>query len=365
MFVLIKHLIAMNFKALKYFTALSAVAFGIVSLTSYGWLTFAAPLYAFFVVPIAELLLGADGKNMSEAEEELRKNDRFYDWVIYSIVPIQWGLLVLFLFSMQEQLTPLEICGRVLSMGISCGAFGINVAHELGHRVNKTEQFLAKSLLLTSLYMHFFIEHNRGHHKNVSTDEDPASSRYGESLYAFVPRSMIMGYLSAWKIELKELKKKKQSFWSIHNEMLMYFFLQSAMLLAVYLIFNLNTMLYFWAAATIGAISLEIVNYIEHYGLRRKKTGDNSYERTLPIHSWNSSHVMGRLMLFELSRHSDHHYKASRPYQVLKHYDEAPQMPTGYPGMMVLATIPPLWFYIMHKRIAKLKANNQNGLALA
>lgn len=353
----------MNLKALKYLATLTAAVAGIISLTSHGWLTFLAPLYGFFVIPLAELFVKPDAKNMSDMEEELVKNDRIYDFIIYSIVPLQWGLLVLFLFSMTEPgLKTYEIVGRIISFGIGCGAYGINVAHELGHRVNKFEQFLSKSLLLTSLYMHFFIEHNRGHHKNVSTDEDPASSRYGETLYAFVPRSMIMGFISAWKIENKQLKKEGRGFWSIHNEMIQYQLVQGALLGTIALFFGWKIMLYFMVAAFIGATSLEIVNYIEHYGLRRKKTGENSYERTLPIHSWNSNHVVGRLMLFELSRHSDHHYKASRKYQVLKNFEEAPQMPTGYPGMMILATIPPLWFYVMHKRIAELK---RQSLALA
>jgi len=356
----------MKLRALKYLTVFTAVATGLISITQHGWLTFATPLYAFFLVPLFELFVPVDEKNLSAAEEEMIKNDPVYDFLVYAIVPLQWSMIILFLFTIQDPtLTALEIIGRTLSLGVGCGALGINVAHELGHRVNKSEQLMAKILLLSSLYMHFFIEHNRGHHKNVSTDEDPASSRYGESLYAFIPRSMIMGYLSAWKIEAKQMRKEGRSVLSIHNEMIQYQFIQAGLLVAIFLIFGLMPMLYFWIAATIGAISLEIVNYIEHYGLRRKKTGENSYERTMPIHSWNSSHVLGRLMLFELSRHSDHHYKASRKYQVLKHYEEAPQMPTGYPGMMLLSTIPPLWFYVMHKRIDKLKAEGKEGLALA
>ncbi len=356
----------MKLRALKYLTVFTAVATGLISITQHGWLTFATPLYAFFLVPLFELFVPVDEKNLSAAEEEMIKNDPIYDFLVYAIVPLQWSMIILYLFTIQDPtLTTLEIVGRTLSLGVGCGALGINVAHELGHRVNKSEQLMAKILLLSSLYMHFFIEHNRGHHKNVSTDEDPASSRYGESLYAFIPRSMIMGYISAWKIEAKQMRKEGRSVLSIHNEMIQYQLIQASLLIAIFLIFGLMPMLYFWIAATIGAISLEIVNYIEHYGLRRKKTGENSYERTMPIHSWNSSHVVGRLMLFELSRHSDHHYKASRKYQVLKHYEEAPQMPTGYPGMMLLSTIPPLWFYIMHKRIAKLKAEGKEGLALA
>ena len=356
----------MKLRALKYLTVFTAVATGLISITQHGWLTFATPLYAFFLVPLFELFVPVDEKNLSAAEEEMIKNDPIYDFLVYAIVPLQWGMIILYLFTIQDPtLTTIEIIGRTLSLGVGCGALGINVAHELGHRVNKSEQLMAKILLLSSLYMHFFIEHNRGHHKNVSTDEDPASSRYGESLYEFIPRSMIMGYLSAWKIEARQMRKEGHNVLSIHNEMIQYQLIQAGLLIAIFLIFGLMPMLYFWIAATIGAVSLEIVNYIEHYGLRRKKTGENSYERTMPIHSWNSSHVLGRLMLFELSRHSDHHYKASRKYQVLKHYEEAPQMPTGYPGMMLLSTIPPLWFYVMHKRIAKLKAEGKEGLALA
>jgi alkane 1-monooxygenase len=356
----------MKLRALKYLTVFTAVATGLISITQHGWLTFATPLYAFFLVPLFELFVPVDEKNLSAAEEEMIKNDPIYDFLVYAIVPLQWGMIILYLFTIQDTtLTTIEIIGRTLSLGVGCGALGINVAHELGHRVNKSEQLMAKILLLSSLYMHFFIEHNRGHHKNVSTDEDPASSRYGESLYEFIPRSMIMGYLSAWKIEARQMRKEGHNVLSIHNEMIQYQLIQAGLLVAIFLIFGLMPMFYFWIAATIGAISLEIVNYIEHYGLRRKKTGENSYERTMPIHSWNSSHVLGRLMLFELSRHSDHHYKASRKYQVLKHYEEAPQMPTGYPGMMLLSTIPPLWFYVMHKRIAKLKAEGKEGLALA
>jgi alkane 1-monooxygenase len=175
----------MKLRALKYLTVFTAVATGLISITQHGWLTFATPLYAFFLVPLFELFVPVDEKNLSAAEEEMIKNDPVYDFLVYAIVPLQWSMIILFLFTIQDPtLTALEIIGRTLSLGVGCGALGINVAHELGHRVNKSEQLMAKILLLSSLYMHFFIEHNRGHHKNVSTDEDPASSRYGESLYS-------------------------------------------------------------------------------------------------------------------------------------------------------------------------------------
>jgi alkane 1-monooxygenase len=198
--------------------------------------------------------------------------------------------------------------------------------------------------------MHFFIEHNRGHHKNVSTDEDPASSRYGETVYSFYFRTISGSWLSAWHLEAERLKKANQGFWTWHNEMLRFQIIQIAFVAAIYAVFGTQTMLFFLASAAIGCLLLETVNYIEHYGLRRQKNG-NRYERTLPIHSWNSNHPIGRLVLLELSRHSDHHYIANRKYQLLRHFDDSPQMPTGYPGMMLLALCPPLWFRVMHKKI--------------
>jgi alkane 1-monooxygenase len=210
--------------------------------------------------------------------------------------------------------------------------------------------------------MHFFIEHNRGHHKHVSTDLDPASSRYGETVYAFYGRTIFGSYRSAWQLEAERLKKKQLPFWSLKNEMLNFQLIQLILILLIGLVFGLTTLLFFIVGAFIGILLLETVNYIEHYGLRRKQKGE-SYERTMPIHSWNSNHPLGRLILLELSRHSDHHYMASRKYQILRHFDESPQMPTGYPGMLLLSLVPPLWFKVMHKRIEQHK-QTQLGVEL-
>jgi alkane 1-monooxygenase len=284
--------------------------------------------------------------------------------VLYSLVPIQYGIMIFFLITIHNEALPLYVkIGVTTAFGMTCGILGINAAHELGHRNTWYEQLMSKMLLLTTLYMHFFIEHNRGHHKNVSTDEDPASSRYGETVYAFYFRSIWQGWMSAWHLEAEKLKKNNQSFWSWHNEMLRFQIIQISWLIIIGWVFGGETLLFFVAAATIGFLLLETVNYIEHYGLRRKKKG-NAYERTLPIHSWNSNHPIGRLVLLELSRHSDHHYIASRKYQTLRHFDESPQMPTGYPGMMILSLMSPLWFSVMHKQIEKYR-KTQEGVSLA
>jgi alkane 1-monooxygenase len=273
---------------------------------------------------------------------------------LYATAPLHYAFLVYFLFSLQQPgLGITEYAGRILSMGLLCGVFGINVAHELGHRASKSEQALAKIMLLSSQYMHFFIEHNKGHHKKVATKDDPASARVNESLFVFYFRTIIFSYLSAWKIEGKELKKRGKPFFSYHNQMILFLLVQIAFVAIIFFVFGWLVTLCYLAAAGFGIGLLEAVNYIEHYGLSRKETEPGKYERAMPEHSWNSDHVIGRIALFELSRHSDHHYLASRKYQVLKHHDDSPQMPTGYPGMIILAHMPPVFFRIMKKQMRK------------
>jgi alkane 1-monooxygenase len=248
----------------------------------------------------------------------------------------------------------IEKIGIISAFGISCGILGINLAHELGHRLTKYEQNLSKLLLLSSQYLHFFIEHNRGHHKHVSTDEDSASAMLGENIYSFYFRTIIGSYLSAWKIENESLKRKNLSIYSWHNQMIRFQVYQLILSISIIAIFGFEVWFYYLCSTMIGIILLETVNYIQHYGLRRKKI-EEEYERVNPMHSWNSDYPLGRIFLFELSRHSDHHHIATRKFQVLRTIDSSPQMPTGYPGMMILALIPPIWFLVMDKRIQALK----------
>ncbi|MCB9256208.1 MAG: alkane 1-monooxygenase [Chitinophagales bacterium] len=348
----------MNIKSLKYLGVLISPIIIFICINQGGWYTWGGLVYAFVFVPLLDAILPSSTKNMSKVEEEMAKKDRIYDYMVYAIVPIQYFLVFYTMHKLSianASYSIIEYIGYISSLGLACGVFGINVAHELGHRNKKYEQFLSKALLLTSLYMHFFIEHNRGHHKNVSTPDDPASSKEGEIVYFFWIRSVVGGYISAWHLENERLKNLGKSAFSINNEMIWYHLIQGSFLLALYLVFGWIPMLSFIASAIFGFLLLETVNYIEHYGLRRKKNEYGAWEKTLPIHSWNSNHPFGRILLFELTRHSDHHYIANRPYQILRHFDESPQMPTGYPGMMVISLIPPLWFWIMAKEIKKLK----------
>ena len=339
-------------KVFKYLSPFIFFVGAYMAFTGQGWIVWMPMCWAWILVPLSELFIKPDAKNMSAAEEELARQDRRYDWLLYATVFIQYFLLYVFLEGVAtDSLTLSDRLGRIFSMGLLCGIFGINVAHELGHRVNRLEQTLAKALLLASLDMHFFTEHNKGHHKRVATPDDPSSARYGEPVYTFYFRTIVMSYVSAWHIANEDCRKKKGTAFSLHNEMIQFQFLQLAFAGLIGWYFGMAALLAFGGAALMGILMLETVNYIEHYGLQRKLGASGQYERAMPHHSWNSDHVVGRLMLFELSRHSDHHYLASRKYQVLRHHDEAPQMPTGYPGMMLLALLPPIWFGVMNKKI--------------
>lgn len=354
----------MHWRWIKYMSPFVLFLLAFQAFSNTGWLSYIPLIFTFVCIPLAELFLNPSVKNISAAEEEMLKADKGYDYLLYETVLLQYYALLVFLFSLTEtNLDTITRIGRIISMGLLCGIFGINVGHELGHRSNKIEQFMAKMLLLSSQYLHFFIEHNKGHHKQVATPLDPASARRGESLYAFYPRTLIGSYISAWSIAGRDCKKKGVSIFGWRNEMIQFTAIQVAMLGTIGYFFGIVVLLSYLASAMIGIFLLESVNYIEHYGLQRKETTPGSYERTQPWHSWNSNHVLGRIMLFELSRHSDHHYIASRKYQLLRHMDGAPQMPTGYPGMLILAHIPPLFFRVMDQTFQRLETQQATTTA--
>lgn len=318
-----------------------------------GWLTFLPIIVFYGFVPIVELVLSPNHKN--SANIDARGSQIFYDLVLYLAMPIQVGFLFYFFHTLSiTTYSSIEYIGLTLSMGLMCGVFGINIAHELGHRSNRFERFLAEILLLTSLEMHFMPYHNNGHHHNVATPNDPATARRGELVYLFWFRSQIGSYFQAWSLESKRLNKKGKSALSLNNKALSYTIIQVVFTTCIYLIYGGLVVSLFVAAAIFGILLLETVNYIEHYGLLRDKNENKRYERVQHHHSWNSDHPLGRAMLFELSRHSDHHYKASKKYQTLLSLPEAPQMPTGYPGMMLFSLIPPLWFWVMNKKLETL-----------
>ncbi|WGD35798.1 alkane 1-monooxygenase [Olleya sp. YS] len=341
-------------KDLKYLAAYSIPLIACIGLYFKGVFSFLTPIYAFVIIPILELLLPVETSNLEEEEVKNKLRKTIFDWLLYLNLPLVFGLLVWSFFIVNNQtLETYEFIGLVVSVGIVLGTNGINVAHELGHRQTTNERFIGKALLLPSFYMHFYIEHNFGHHLHAATPEDPATARYNQSVYSFWLTSTIRQYISAWKIQKKLLKNNNQHFFSIKNDMLWYTLLQLLYLVIVFFVFSKTVLLFAVLAGITGFIMLETVNYIEHYGLIRHKTKSGRYERVREMHSWNSNHVVGRIVLYELTRHSDHHYKSSKKYQILDCHDESPQMPFGYPTSMVLSLCPPLWFKIMNKRVPK------------
>ena len=340
-------------KDLKYLAAYLVPLSALLALQWGGAWAWATVVFSFGILPVFDALMPASPDNYTPQEEEGRLKNTLFDWLLYACLPICYALVWLYFETLgTSQPSPAEIAGMTLSMGIVLGSMGINVAHELGHRPGQAEQFLAKMLLLPTLYMHFFIEHNRGHHKHVSTDRDPASAKKGEALYPFWVRSVVGQIRSAWHLEAERLEKSGKPAFGWQNELLRFAFFEALYLVAVGLVFGWGMVPFAVAIALTAVLMLETVNYIEHYGLRRRLLPSGRPEPVSPVHSWNSDHEMGRIFLFELTRHSDHHFKSTRKYQVLRHLDESPQLATGYPGSMLLALVPPLWFRVMDGRIA-------------
>ena len=279
-------------------------------------------------------------------------------------VPVQLGIVIWSTFFVQlNELSTLGFVGLTISVGVCSGILGINVAHELIYRVkSRLEPHLGQILLSTCLYMHWGLEHVVGHHRTVATHKDPATARLNESFHRFLPRTIIGSLISALQFEVKRLKRRNLSPWSLKNRVVKYSLLQLAILIAVFLIRDEKALLFFLLQSFVAIGLLEIVNYIEHYGWLRK-TVNEQLETPKPWHSWNSSSLLSNLFLFNLQRHSDHHFKPARRYHILRHFDDSPQLPTGYAGMIWLAAIPFQWKKIMNPRIESLQANVLSKLA--
>lgn len=341
-------------KDLKYLAAFSIPLVCILSIYYKGIWVWATPFYAFVCIPLLELIFPIDTKNLDTDTTNSKLKNKLFDWLLYLNLPVVFGLLYYaFVTVANTTLETYEFIGLIFSVGIVLGVNGINVAHELGHRQQTNERFLGKALLLPTFYMHFYIEHNFGHHLHAATPEDPATAKYNQTVYSFWITSTVRQYINAWKIQSKLLKNKGSHFLGFNNDMLWYVYFQVIYLVTLLFVFGTSVVVFAIFAGIVGFVLLETVNYIEHYGLLRLKTKSGRYERVKEIHSWNSNHVIGRIVLYELTRHSDHHYKSSKKYQVLDCHEESPQMPFGYPTSMVLAMIPPLWFKVMNKRVPK------------
>lgn len=330
------------------------LAWLMVQLTGLQVFWWVGPMLAFVVIPVLDHLIGADETHVPSGTLEDLENDNFYRWVNYLYLPNQYLSLIFacWLWSGGGWLTmgTIDKIGLMVTVGI-VGGIAINAAHELGHRRASTEKRLSKIALAQTGYGHFFVEHNRGHHLRVATVEDPASARLGESVYHFIPRSVLGGLRSAWQLEGARLAKAGTSRWSLRNDILNAWLLSAAIFAGLVAWFGAVIIPWLLGQAIIGVCLLETVNYLEHYGLRRQRLADGRYERVGQRHSWNSDTLIANVFLYHLQRHSDHHANPQKRYQTLQHCDQAPQLPTGYGSMLVLAWCPPLWRRVMDRRV--------------
>jgi alkane 1-monooxygenase len=327
------------------------IAWGLVEATGIGAFWFYGPVLIFAVFPLLDLMIGLDASNPPDSVIKWLEQDRYYRWCTYAFLPLQYaGLIFACWMWSHGGLSTLESLGLALTVAMVAGV-AINTAHELGHKRAISERWLSKVALAQTGYGHFFVEHNRGHHVRVATPEDPASARMGESFYEFLPRTVTGSLRSALEIEREHLERDGHRFWSLRNDIFNAWLMTLALFGGLAIAFGSVVLPYLLIQAAIGFSMLEVVNYLEHYGLLRQTREDGRYERTMPEHSWNSNNVASNVLLYHLQRHSDHHANPLRRYQSLRHFDEAPQLPTGYAGMIVAALVPPLWRRVMDPRL--------------
>ena len=303
------------------------------------------------LAPALDYLLGSSTSNLDEQASARLAANSYYPFIVYLFVPLQWLATLFGLWvASTGVLHGIDWLGWALTLGVVNG-LGINAAHELGHKRGQLSRTMSMLALIPSCYGHFLVEHNRGHHVKVATPEDPASARLGESFWRFLPRSVLGGLVSAWHLETIKLQRQQHSAWHWRNENLQGWAGSLLVLIAASYLAGWAVGLLLLGQAVYAFSLLEVINYVEHYGLKRQKLANARYEPCSPVHSWNSNTRYGNLSLYQLQRHSDHHANPTRPYQILRHFDESPQLPTGYFGMLMLAYLPPLWFKLMDKRV--------------
>ncbi|MGA4474376.1 alkane 1-monooxygenase [Ectopseudomonas chengduensis] len=320
----------------------------------------------FGVIPLLDFIVGRDPANPDECDEvPALEAQGYYRLLSLATVPLLLAMLVWsgWIFASYEGWSWVGQLGWVLSVGTVMGAIGITVSHELIHKDPTLEQNAGGLLLAAVCYAGFKVEHVRGHHVHVSTPEDASSSRFGQSLYAFLPHAYKHNFLNAWKLEAERLKRRSLPALHWRNELIWWYAISALFLLGFTLALGPLGALFFLGQAVIAFTLLEIVNYVEHYGLHRRKLDNGRYERTNAHHSWNSNFLLTNLFLFHLQRHSDHHAYAKRRYQVLRHFDDSPQLPNGYAGMIVLAVFPPLWRAVMDPKVRAYYAGEEHQLS--
>lgn len=330
--------------------ALASYALAPRKLRALAW---TGPALVYGIIPALDRMIGEDESNPPDEAIKDLENDPYYSAITKAFIPAQWTMTILGCWLATRDNVPLmDRIGITASVGALNG-IGINTGHELGHKHEKENRIAAMMALAPTFYTHFAVEHNFGHHKRVATPEDPASSRMGESFWKFLPRTVVGGIKSAIEIETARLKRKGKGFWTVDNELLQGWAITAGLVGVTTAICGPRAIPFMVAQGAYGASLLEVVNYIEHYGLKRQQDANGKYERTRPEHSWNSNHVVTNLVLYQLQRHSDHHANPTRSFQALRHFEEAPQLPGGYASMLVPAYFPKWWYSVMDPLVMK------------
>jgi alkane 1-monooxygenase len=307
--------------------------------------------YMYVFIPLLDLVVGEDGHNPPEEVVEAMANDPFYRILLHATVPVFYASFFVAAWFVGTQALPWwAIFFFAWGVGSVHGDV-LTIGHELGHKTNAVDRFSAKVINALIGYGHFCIEHNRGHHVWVSTPDDPASARMGESLYQFAGRELPGTFRRGIEHERLRLSKKGKSFWSTENEVLQGYAITLAIAVACVALFGWQMVPFLVVHHFVGWFGLTQANYVEHYGLLRRKLPNGRFEPVQPRHSWNTNHIVSNLLLFHLQRHSDHHANALRPYQALRNFPDLPRLPSGYPGCYALASVPFLWFKVMDPKV--------------
>lgn len=316
---------------------------------------FLLPFFINYVVaPLLDWAIGEDTNNPPEEVVMQLDQDHYYRRLTYFVVPVHFLTLIVSAWYAATQ--PLSWWAFILLAAIAGMSAGlaINTGHELGHKNSKIEKLLARIVLAVSAYGHFSVEHNRGHHKDVSTPTDPASARMGESIFKFASREIPGAFRRAWQVEKERLTTRNKPVWHPSNPILQSYAMSVAIAAVLLAWLGWLVVPFLLIHHVLAYFQLTSANYIEHYGLLRDRDVKGRYERCQPHHSWNSNHVLSNLVLFHLERHSDHHTHPLRRYQSLRHFDDLPSLPNGYFGMYVLAYVPWAWFRVMDQRLMDL-----------
>ena len=309
------------------------------------------PILIHMVIPTLDRIIGEDTNNPPEEVIRKLEADPYYARIVKSYIPVQYLVTFIGAYLATRKGVPLsDQLGIALSVGVINGV-AINTAHELSHKHDKVEQLLSLAALAPTGYGHFRVEHPYGHHKRAATPEDPASSKMGETFWEFLPRTVIGSFKSAIEIETRRLQRKGKGFWTTENELLQGWAMSAGLYATLVAVFGKKVIPFIAIQAVYGFGLLEVINYVEHYGLKREDLGNGKYARTMPEHSWNSNNIVTNLFLYQLQRHSDHHAYPTRSFQALRHFEDAPQLPGGYASMILPAYIPSWWFKIMDQRV--------------